>query len=377
MLAGMTVVYAGYDVDDRGSTASTPATGGAPVPVGRERRSAHGGAGADLVLCAAGDAARDVWVGLSLTSPWGLGVEYDDDWFGRYDSIETRLTTINVSPALAYRITEWLSIGGGLNVEYADAKLTSALPDTLAPGGPSPAPTVRPSSPATASPSASMSACCSSRGPHPHRRALPLGNRAPPARQLQGAQSQRRARPGQRPDGCQCQAQRAGCRRDRYRPRGCPGTTLFAEAQWFNWSRFNELRVKFSDGRADSVRKQEWKEPGHSTAASSRGCSRTGPCVAAPATSRPLRSMRSATPRCPTAIGCASASASAMTGRTSCGSISATPTSSPKGRTSTSPRPSSRARRRGHHHHPRPGEPVHQRFRRAGALPVLEGHERP
>ena len=39
-----------------------------------------------------------------------------------------------------------------------------------------------------------------------------------------------------------------------------PGTTLFAEAQWFNWSRFNELRVKFSDGRADSVRQQEWKD---------------------------------------------------------------------------------------------------------------------
>ena len=82
---------------------------------------------------------RDFWLGLALTSPWGLGVQYDDDWFGRYDSIETRLTTVNLSPALAYRITEWLSIGGGLNIEYADAKLTNALPDTLAPGGPSPA----------------------------------------------------------------------------------------------------------------------------------------------------------------------------------------------------------------------------------------------
>ena len=75
--------------------------------------------------------------GLALTAPWGLGVQYEDDWFGRYNSIETRLTTVNVSPALAYRVTEWLSIGGGVNVEYADAKLTNALPDTLAPGGPS------------------------------------------------------------------------------------------------------------------------------------------------------------------------------------------------------------------------------------------------
>jgi long-chain fatty acid transport protein len=39
-----------------------------------------------------------------------------------------------------------------------------------------------------------------------------------------------------------------------------PGTLLFAEAQWFNWSRFQELRVKFNDGQDDSVRTQDWKD---------------------------------------------------------------------------------------------------------------------
>jgi long-chain fatty acid transport protein len=38
------------------------------------------------------------------------------------------------------------------------------------------------------------------------------------------------------------------------------GTTLFAETQWFNWSRFDELRATFADGRPDSVREQDWKD---------------------------------------------------------------------------------------------------------------------
>ena len=160
-LAGMTVVYAGYDVDDRNSTASTPATGGAAVPLAGDKGDPRTVAPVPTAFYARPLGAEgDFWGGLALTAPWGLGVQYDDDWFGRYDSIETRLTTVNVSPALAYRVTEWLSIGGGVNVEYADAKLTNALPDTLAPGGPTPAPTASPSSPATASPTASMSASC-------------------------------------------------------------------------------------------------------------------------------------------------------------------------------------------------------------------------
>jgi long-chain fatty acid transport protein len=39
-----------------------------------------------------------------------------------------------------------------------------------------------------------------------------------------------------------------------------PGTTLFAEAQWVNWSEFEDLRASFADGRADSVRPQDWKD---------------------------------------------------------------------------------------------------------------------
>jgi long-chain fatty acid transport protein len=80
----------------------------------------------------------DLWLGVGVTAPFGLANAYDPNWFGRYDSIKTELTTLNVQPAVAYRINDRLSVGGGIDIQYADARLTNALfagpgnPDVIA-----------------------------------------------------------------------------------------------------------------------------------------------------------------------------------------------------------------------------------------------------
>ena len=68
-----------------------------------------------------------VWAGIGISAPFGLGSEYDADWFGRYDSIKTELKTINVQPTIAYKVNNRLSLGAGVDVQYADAELTSAF----------------------------------------------------------------------------------------------------------------------------------------------------------------------------------------------------------------------------------------------------------
>ena len=75
-----------------------------------------------------------LWGGLGISAPFGLANEYDDGYFGRFDSTETELITINISPVVAYQATPWLSIGGGLDIQYADAELKSAISDTIAEG---------------------------------------------------------------------------------------------------------------------------------------------------------------------------------------------------------------------------------------------------
>ena len=68
----------------------------------------------------------DLWAGFGVSTPFGLATEYDEDWFGRYDSIESELITVDLQHSIAYKLYDWFSIGGGIDIQYVDAELTSA-----------------------------------------------------------------------------------------------------------------------------------------------------------------------------------------------------------------------------------------------------------
>jgi long-chain fatty acid transport protein len=71
----------------------------------------------------------DMWLGLSLTSPYGLAVTFPDTWAGRdYGANGTSLTTYNASPSFAWRINDMISVGLGVQIQYGDAKLNKGLP---------------------------------------------------------------------------------------------------------------------------------------------------------------------------------------------------------------------------------------------------------
>ena len=65
--------------------------------------------------------------GFMLGSALGLGVDYDDDWAGRYYVQEALLTTVAAFPSIAYRATDWLSIGGGIGLNYASLDQEAAI----------------------------------------------------------------------------------------------------------------------------------------------------------------------------------------------------------------------------------------------------------
>ena len=75
-----------------------------------------------------------IWAGVGVNAPFGLANDYNESWFGRFDSTKTELTTINIQPSLAYKATEWLSIGGGLDIQYADAELQAAISNVASEG---------------------------------------------------------------------------------------------------------------------------------------------------------------------------------------------------------------------------------------------------
>ena len=69
----------------------------------------------------------DLKLGLSVTTPFGQRVSYPGDFVGRYHGLVTSVTDIAVSLALAYRINDHWSVGGGPIIDYFHARVTSAL----------------------------------------------------------------------------------------------------------------------------------------------------------------------------------------------------------------------------------------------------------
>lgn len=106
-------------------------SGSATTPLGA---SISGGNGGDGIKDAAVGSVFAMWdyrpdlkFGLAISAPFGLRSDYEEDWVGRYHAIQSEVTNINVTPSIAYRVNDNLSIGGGLQIGYTKARLTQAV----------------------------------------------------------------------------------------------------------------------------------------------------------------------------------------------------------------------------------------------------------
>jgi len=67
------------------------------------------------------------WVGLSVNAPFGLSVGFlRPNWAGAFYAEPTTLKSYNATPSIAFKLAEWLSIGAGVQVQFAKADLNSA-----------------------------------------------------------------------------------------------------------------------------------------------------------------------------------------------------------------------------------------------------------
>jgi long-chain fatty acid transport protein len=98
----------------------------APRPLGGE-----GGDAGDLAFVPNFYYKRDLTdmlkFGLGVNVPFGLKTEYDDNWLGRFQGIKSELKTVNINPAIAFKVNDQLSLGFGVSAMWAQAELTSAV----------------------------------------------------------------------------------------------------------------------------------------------------------------------------------------------------------------------------------------------------------
>lgn len=138
---GATALFIDSHQRDLGSTISRPAVG--PLAGSAVAAPISGGNGgnpfAPIVPVPTTYASTQIgqsrlWLGFGLSAPFGLKLRYAPDFVGRYNSTYSNLLTLNAQPSFAWRVNDSLSIGGGLDVQYADVTLEGAMPSSSSGG---------------------------------------------------------------------------------------------------------------------------------------------------------------------------------------------------------------------------------------------------
>jgi long-chain fatty acid transport protein len=82
------------------------------------------------------DLQSEKWTaGLSVAALSGAGLEYDNDWVGRYQVTEVTIVLLALAPTIAYQVNEKFSIGASLQLWYTSLEMDVAIPNPLPPAG--------------------------------------------------------------------------------------------------------------------------------------------------------------------------------------------------------------------------------------------------
>src|SRR5271165_6427003 len=114
-------------------TATDPVTGGNTTGVTGHSNGNNIAPAASAATFAVFKLAPAWRIGFSLTAPFGQRISYPDNFVGRYQSLVTSVTDINLGMAVSYKVNDQFSVGGGPNFDYFDARLTQAINTPLSP----------------------------------------------------------------------------------------------------------------------------------------------------------------------------------------------------------------------------------------------------
>ena len=110
-----------------------PALSGPPLSV-LDSNVNSGDIGSDAYVPASYSAYKvneDIFLGLAINAPFGLGTKPEQNWAGQFYSRSSNVFSVNVNPLVGYKINEQLSVAVGLQVQYLDVTLKTGVPTAL------------------------------------------------------------------------------------------------------------------------------------------------------------------------------------------------------------------------------------------------------
>jgi long-chain fatty acid transport protein len=70
---------------------------------------------------------QDMSFGIGVNAPFGLKSNYEPTWVGRYQATLSELKSVNINPTMAWKVSDTVSIGAGLNLQYFEAELSKNI----------------------------------------------------------------------------------------------------------------------------------------------------------------------------------------------------------------------------------------------------------
>ncbi len=271
-LPGMQGAVVGSGIFPFAEATSGSATRNALVGGSRINGSVAGDLGLDAFVPALYSTlqfAPDWHFGLSVTSPWGLVTKQAEDSIARYHALTSSLKTVNITPAVSWQVLPSVSIGAGLQIQYASARLSNAV-DFGAIGAaqriPGFVPGARDGRGTVTGDNTSVGFTLGAQWQPLANTRLGLAFRSAVFQTLEGdAQFQAvpfpiSLSPSFANTGAQAKLVTPETVTLGVRQRIDDRWTALAGLEWTNWSRFQELTVSFANGRAPSVTEERWRD---------------------------------------------------------------------------------------------------------------------
>ena len=69
-----------------------------------------------------------VWAGFGAFSRFGLGIDYEDNWVGRYNIQEATIKSLEANPSIAVKVLDNLSLAVGVRAQWFEFEMYKAIP---------------------------------------------------------------------------------------------------------------------------------------------------------------------------------------------------------------------------------------------------------